>query len=512
MNPPTRLEVNLGGVPLDRYDSLNCEPGYTDCGSNVDHRFIPSCNNGITVRQCYQNAFNTYYSQRQVTGVRFQFALCGGFHSTALTNCGGSVQFNTTWLTKLREFFKDIYDSGIRNITPTPAFEGFGGEVGVVGWMSGVPLTYSGTGCPERTVNVQWWPAATYPLKVTDPATGKREPIRENNQLQYNCAPPNNTNFVGWQNIYTVISNLLQAANSNPLCSQYPYCHLNVEEFDLSNEVNLSDFTVQARLIFDNKRNSGNGEDVFGNIRTRMSQNGQDPKRVTFSVTGNNSAEGGCDCGSVYGDSARILHLSALTGGLGGGKIGLPSVGSDTSGSGARCSRLYCAKNPSNPDISDMIGLPISYTQPTIADVHNSPCVLDSQGHCLGSPSQNTQAGEAQLMFTGIDSFLDSFCPSGWRHNSPELCSALFMLGETGLYKPWPSSGSSWNCDQGVPRVVPAATVQGFNDSALSGRTLAGGAAGVVFRPWTNAPEAVSSSAFCYTLPEVLQPTLDPTP
>lgn len=488
MDPPSRLEVNLSYIPLDVYDS-----GLP--GSN----YIPSCT-GMTVRQCYQNALNTYYSQRRVTGVRFFFALCGGFYSTALNGCGGTVQFNSAWRTSLNKFLKDIYDSGIRNITPTPAFSGVGGDIGVVGYSSGVPLTYSCNGGSPKTVGVQWWPALTYALRASN-----GHPLNENQQQEYNCSPQNDVNFVGWQNIYTVISNVLQAANSNPLCSQAPHCHLNVEELDLTNEVNLSAFTVQARLIVDNKR--GN-ENVFGNIRNLMSQNGQLSSRVTYSVTGDNTSEAGCDCGSVYGDSARLLHVSALAGGLGGGRIGLPELGSDTSGYGARCAKLYCAINPSNPDISDMIGLPLSYPEPTIVDMHNAPCVLNATTDgCKDERDQNVQATEARLTFSGIKSFLDSFCPSGWRHNSPELCAALFMLGETGLFRPWPDSGSWWNCE-GVPRVVPAATVQGLNNSTLSGRTLTGGAAGVVFRPWINVP-----AGGCYNeFPATLQPTFVPSP
>jgi hypothetical protein len=112
LNSPTRLEVNLGPTPVDQYDSVNCT-NVTDCATNVQHRYVAACTSTVSVRQCYQSALNTYRAQEHVAGVRFQFALCGGYYSTPLLNCGGSVSLSSTWASKLNELFQDVHAAGM---------------------------------------------------------------------------------------------------------------------------------------------------------------------------------------------------------------------------------------------------------------------------------------------------------------------------------------------------------------------------------------------------------------
>lgn len=63
---PSRLQVNLGPLPVD---------GYTD----INAGFYPTswCPSTENVRNCVQSLLASYASQG-VTGVRFQFGLGGG--------------------------------------------------------------------------------------------------------------------------------------------------------------------------------------------------------------------------------------------------------------------------------------------------------------------------------------------------------------------------------------------------------------------------------------------------
>ena len=126
---------------------------------------------------------------------------------------------------------------------------------------------------------------------------------------------------------------------------------------------------------------------------------------------------------------------------------------------------------------------------------------------------------EATTTFSDYKTFLDTFCPTGWRHNSTQLCNALYMQGEVPVYQPQASPTENKDCD-GSPISVPSGSVQGFNNSTLSGRRLPDGTAGVIFRPWVNPVgqhqpppvPVISPPPGCYGSPQVLQPTFVPTP
>jgi hypothetical protein len=247
LNSPTKLEVKLGYLPVDAYDNANCTGG--NC-------ILPKCTqSGWTVRQCFQSALITYASQEKVTGVTFIFSLCGGFYSTALSNCGGAVQLNATWLTRLSEFFADVYTSGIRNITPAPSWWGTDGENGVIGYPNGVSLNIAADATrPDPCKNVsgsftvQWWPALPFPIQKWDSGDfnvfhGSGQTGAFSTNFTYSCGPKNDQNSVGWQNIYTVIDSLLGAAVS---------ASLKVTEIDLESENRLELVPIEARFIADN--------------------------------------------------------------------------------------------------------------------------------------------------------------------------------------------------------------------------------------------------------------------
>jgi hypothetical protein len=331
--------------------------------------------------------------------------------------------------------------------------------------------------------------------------TADNYPYGWQNNNAYSCAAFNTYNFVGWPNMMAVQNAVLSAASSN---------HLYVEEFDVKQELPTAYSTVVGRYMFDPTDTSGGptGRDVLDDLRYYMGQHGSTSSwtQLAFSVSGFGNVDvAQYDCPSVYGDSARILPASELVAMIGGGAFGDPNV-NYTNG-------LWCNGSlppPYNKSITDGAQEPMSWSEPGILDIHTTMCLEGASG-C--ESTQSTAATEATVTFSDIETFLNTFCPSGWRHNSTQLCGALFMLGETDVYQPQPNPYQSVNC-VGSPVNVPAGNVQGFNASTLAGRTYNGSQPGVVFRPWTsplwNALD--SNSQVCFGFPQALQPTLVPTP
>jgi hypothetical protein len=85
---------------------------------------------------------------------------------------------------------------------------------------------------------------------------------------------------------------------------------LTVPEVDLQNEVDLANFTVLGRLIYDNTTMTP----VFQTLGST----------VTVSVNTDRPPTPGFDCGSFYGDSAHMLGSSELLAATGGAMVGLP--------------------------------------------------------------------------------------------------------------------------------------------------------------------------------------------
>ena len=137
-----RVEINLGPVPVDRYYA----PGYgysaymynTEEGTQNSSTppLLAGCRDGTnihkdwTIQQCIRSYFyndstaDPYFRQRNyrrqgVTGVRFQFGLGGGAHSTAFEKDGNVRQ---EWKDRLRQLFVDLRSYWIVRVTPTPVF------------------------------------------------------------------------------------------------------------------------------------------------------------------------------------------------------------------------------------------------------------------------------------------------------------------------------------------------------------------------------------------------------
>jgi hypothetical protein len=489
-----------------------------------------ACPTEPTMRACYQKVLDTYRDQ-QISGVRFMFAM-----SNAVEYYTGAV--NQTWLAGVRLFFQDLYERNIHPITPTPSWDH--------GHLDG-PYYYATPALKPGCTDPNFYqdpedPQSQKPRRiVTQLRFNRTAPFGEafvrhcdqqglnctdvgwqvdgeKNVNAYHCAM-GNVYFLGWNKMYDVIDAMLQAARDNALT---------VQEFDVTNEIQLSDLPVRARLIVDNVNYD---EDVLGDVslpgrrslRHSMQNHGFDPSRVTYSVIGSNSQRplGECPASNppYFGDSGRIKELSLITAVIGtGGPIGMHWSHD-----------LFDWTDPRFPGTALTCGgfqvglanLPLTHSQPTIIDVHSGPCVVvqrtDDSGNEIpgwGECDPNLWsdlAGEARAMGNALAAFQESFSPGGWRGYVPNLANALVMLGEThGRVKPGDPNIQATNCraedrtpeytacrmsafDGRTDKVRDACwkisasqdTYNGFNSSTLASRIRPNGLpATIVFRPW----------------------------
>ena len=303
-------------------------------------------------------------------------------------------------------------------------------------------------------------------------------------------SPKNKYNFVGWANLFEVFRRVVVAIASTP--------GLSLREFDLTNELLLTRFPVQARLIYDNTRNV----DVFAAVQDLVANAGFDRKLVTFSVFEANTTIPDFDCLSVYDDSARVMAMSALFAGLRGGSIGLPANLPNPQTQGY----LWCYGG-----YTEMVLVPGARQVPSIADMHATPCAMvEATGRCDPYHDVNAIKTEARRTFNGVADLLQSYCVGGWREEKiPDLCSATFIQGEVAAKKEPPVNnirpdGLPSNCD-GSPPNAPEGSARGFNESGLAGRSA-------VIRPWLDNMNAPDNGVVCYESPHNVRRTFGPQP
>ncbi len=427
---PTATEINLGPFPIDNYYSTN-------------NGVLPSCPSTYTIQQCVTYFFNSNpsvqpyspnnYIAQGVTGVRFQFGVQGGFYSTAWD---GSGNVQTQWVNNLRAFLSDLHSYGIVRITPTPALDGWGGP-----YITPNPPVYD---CSGST------PLYFFPWMPFGHLQTNGYPDCQDNNNGYNIAN-GNPYFWGWTPFFNLMNQIFSAISASGL---------QLGELDINNEIDVVDFTVQARLIYDNVR----GTDVIGTLRSYASDYGFNPGVVTFSVPSVQPSAAGYHCGSVYGDSALILQESDLTGAYaGGGSVfGLPS-------DGTVINDLLCGGNTTG-----MISLPVGYSQPQLTDIHIYPCVFSpSLGYC--DPNQDTTS-TATVIYSDTWSFLVYRGLTGNR----------MMVGET---------QSQQNCDN-YTSAMAGQNINGYLASTLYNND----AGSVTMRPWNN------DASSCYVTPSVINP------
>lgn len=438
---PTKTEVNLGPVPIDLYFSTN--------GST-----LPNCPSTYTIRQCIKLFFNNNsgsspyssdnYVGQGVTGVRFMFGVMGGGNSTAWDSSGN---VRSTWVTNLSAFLSDLYSFGIVRVTPTPSLDGWGQPTNTI------TLDSSDCSGASSLYFYRWLP---WGYAQANPAV----PECSGNNNGYSTANGNynpghtSSNFWGWSPLFNLVNTVMSSVYS---------AGLQLREFDLNNEFDILDYTVSARLIYDNTTST----DVLGTLRGYASNYGFDPYAVTYSEYSYNSTVSGYHCGSVYGDSASILAISELTGALagGGGLFGAPSGVSVTNG-------LFCGGST-----SPMIYLPVSYTQPDVTDIHIYPCVLVSAfGACDTSTDATTAA---DVIYSDVWSFL----------SYRSLTGNTMVVGET---------MENQYCDGETPTLA-SQNVAGYKNSTLYSNI----SSATVMRPWNN------ETGSCYAAPAVINPPYD---
>ncbi len=342
----------------------------------------------------------------------------------------------------------DLHTYGIVRVTPTPVLDPGWGDPTIT---PSTPI-YDCTGRTEL-VFLPWMPFGYL-------QTNQMPDCQDNNNA-YNIANANTgTNprtgqpiFWGWAPLFNLFNQIFATMSS---------VGLQLGELDLENEVNLQDFTVYGRLIYDN----GHSTDVIGALRSYAAGHGFDQYAITVSAPTDQPSVAAFHCGSVYGDSAYFMKASELLAGYAGPSsvIGLPSGFSDTN-------HLVCAGGTTG-----MISLPVSYQTPAITDNHVYPCVFSlSLNHC--DPSQDTTS-TAEQMYSDLWAFL--------QYRS--LTGNTAMMGET---------QSGQNCDY-YTAAMAAQNVNGYKASQL----YANHAGLTTMRVWNN--EADQSR--CYLIPTVINP------
>lgn len=128
---PARTEINLGPIPIDLYTSSSphLPNTFSDCPATW------------TIRQCVKRSLTNNsadleyspnnYVRQGVTGVRFMFAIGGGYYSTPFPNWKTDTSNipAATWVANMDALLADLASYGIQRVTPTPVVrEGWSGD------------------------------------------------------------------------------------------------------------------------------------------------------------------------------------------------------------------------------------------------------------------------------------------------------------------------------------------------------------------------------------------------
>lgn len=469
---PAKLEINLGPIPIDKYNALNVRP---DAPGQAIIR-NPYCSTSATVRDCLALILKNdpanpraNYQAQGVAGVRFMFALGGQFYSTAwvLKANGSYDHVSQAWKDNWTAFFTDLKSYGMTEVTPTAPLGGWGLRCdysgcdcgsNCVNWSSVTSITSCGS--TRNGVYVKWSP---FPFDATS-----GYPFDQDNNDAYNCTD-SNPDFWGWRPYLDAINAVLAAAQD---------AGVGIDSFDLQNEMNLFDFSVWARFIVDNTHDIDGHvidgitwkepTDVLQEVMTRMYNhgfgtlvNGVAVAPVTYSTQVALPSQSGFDCGTVYGDSAMLLMQSELIQAIDGtlhdgkfGKLTYDPQGRDYQHN-LRCNGTLPADSPA---------MPFGHDQPKVVLLSGYVCVA---GQCdLGT----TDGGvTAKTLFNDVWSYLS------WR----ELADSYVAFNETipTFVNPQGVSAVAWP-------TWATAMVQGFGQSDL--KTNAGQTKGIAFRPWLD--------------------------
>jgi uncharacterized protein (TIGR03437 family) len=184
------------------------------------------------------------------TGVRIFIPICDAFPTCNSSASWDPSQTTTqqTWITNIGNFFQDVANAGIANVTITLTNSGpYPAEAAGSTSSPNGSCSVSGKCCDDIGMNVLFDPAMPFGLS-DGTVTGTTEyfPLGDfwvtftNNG--YNCAPINNYNFIGWTNYYNVISAILAKASGV----------VTVFGLEIAQELNPTVFNAHMRWFYDN--------------------------------------------------------------------------------------------------------------------------------------------------------------------------------------------------------------------------------------------------------------------
>jgi hypothetical protein len=502
---PAAVEVNIAAVPLDHYldrDNL-------DQNNNIILKVCPSA---TPIRTCVVNILKGYKAEG-ATGLRFMFGFGKAAYST-VWNTDGTI--NRKWANNLDAFYSDVARVGLSNIIPTPNTHGWWGpseefwdDQEVTGCAGTVTLRF-----------LKWNPFGLELFDENDPPTpndtsddtvGLAECFEDNEGYDNGA---DNPIFWGWQPFFRLVDTLLAKAVARGLV---------VKEIDISNEIDLVNWPIVARYIYDNQTNTPQEErHVIAKVQTmledyfgtgaggRVTFSTQalspfDPDAATADDVDETMTAESFNCGSVYGDAAQIIGQSELTAAYAGGLIGFPDRLWETAQYGLACEGY----------MTDMFTFPVSSTQPTANDFHAYVCIANPCFNGYETPNPNCSsyqtnycidpgsakileagnwptdfgAATARILFDEIWTFLDN--------RNFEDHKAI--MGEL-------NGAQAAHCD-GVPDLsIAFSTVNGFNGYDGSSSLLyTNSASNTSLVPWENM--GVPS---CWVMPNDINPPYSP--
>ncbi len=436
------LETNIGPLWVDQYSYAVM---------NTNSSVFPACSETLSVRTCMQN-FLSYYAEQGVSGIRFQFAVGGGAASTPFDSKGN---VSTVWLENLQTFFFDVKSAGIENVTPTSTLNQpwTGSAQGISLTTMNVPYQ-TGSGCTEvGTETLSFFPWLPYGLNPNDPSYSPAD--KEDNQAYY-CSPVNPI-FWGWSPFFNLVDGIAAAARA---------AGVNIEEWDIENELDLWNFTVEAREIYDPVTNTP----VPYNVGKILAKHGFKSGAATFSVQAPSPSIAGATCDSMYGVSAYATWGSELLAAETGGYIG--SVGGFPNSISAANGNLTCGGTTAG-----MITIPKQPPdwKPAIFDFHVYVCVTGENGCDLTQDLTST----AQAAYDGISGFVEHRILADNRDQSDPLVRNRFAANITAIIGETDSGAPNLACD-GHTQAMAAENANGFRMSEL----FTNSDAHAVIRPW----------------------------
>lgn len=474
LTSPSWLQVNLSFMPFSYYDYNHAAASY-----NFTQNNISGCPSRASVRSCFQTILHNMRSE-EVSGVRIFVTFCDAT-SLAFSGCGGTWQqisftpglpgtpsfifmYGSDGVSGgVTAFFQDLESAGIQNVTLTFGSTPSSGKT--------VPKSQvtnpTGTLCTD-TPDPVWFrdlepyglePTCAPPSSTCTPGPGNPVGYDQPNSDGYNCSPVN-PNFIGWNNLFTVINAMLQAAKGR----------VNVYELEIAQELNMVVFTSQLRFIDDNSSpqsaglQTGQYVDVLTDLRNLMTANGFPAGNVTHSAGWweATAASPYWNCANIYQDYSRNFSLDALAQAIGGGYIGLNADATGEDG-------LWCG----GTSFAAMWPVPLYHTQPTVVDAHIYPAIE------INGASDAEIQQIANIDYSDLYHYLIA---AGYNTTKPG--NANVTIGETYGGKLSPlnlgtvqNPNYCWSGGFLVSVSSPTDNVAGFNASTLTGYN-------VYFRPW----------------------------